>query len=87
VIPPRIARLLDLVYPEPDPFDTADAFERTYHGDVPQLALEQLDAERILARIRWAVIVYRRGVPSSWLRERLTRLDAEAEQRRRPQRR
>jgi hypothetical protein len=85
VIPARITRLLDVVYPEPNPYDTAEAFQRAYHGDLPQLTLDELDAERILARIRWAAILYRRGVPSPWLRERLSRLDTEAASRRRPQ--
>ena len=63
MIAPRLARLLDLVYPEPDLLSTAEAFERAHHDDVPRLALEAVDAERILARIRWAMVVYRGAVP------------------------
>jgi hypothetical protein len=85
VIPPRIARLLDAVYREPDPYDTVEAFQRAYHGDLPTLTLDQVDAERILARIRWAVLIHRRDIPSPWLRERLARLDGAAAARRRPQ--
>ncbi len=71
----RVARLLDAAYQEPDPFDTAESFERAHHGDVDRLTLDEIDAERILARLRWSVIVHHGGTPSPWLQERIARLD------------
>jgi hypothetical protein len=74
----RVARLLEAVYPEPDPFDTAEAFARAHHDDVPGLSLDQLDAERLIARLRWSILVYRGQRPSAWLQGRLWRLDQAA---------
>jgi hypothetical protein len=81
---PPIARLLDALYPEPDPFDTAEAFERAHHGDIPELVLDEVDAERILARLRWAATVHHGGTPSRWLLERIARLDRVALKLRQP---
>lgn len=74
----RIGRLLDAVYAEPAPFDTAESFARSNHDDIPELRLDELDAERILARLRWAVYVQKRAEPSGWLMERIARLDQAA---------
>lgn len=76
----RIARLLDAIYHEPDPFETAEEFARAAHDDIPGLTLDELDAERILVRIRWAAVVYHREPPSTWLEERISRLDGAAQQ-------
>ncbi len=73
-----LPRLLDAVYAEPDPFDTAEQFERAHHGDLDQLSLDEIDAERILARLRWAAIVHHRGRPSAWLEQRIALLDRRA---------
>jgi hypothetical protein len=72
----RIERLLDAVYCEPDPLQTVEQLGRFHHDDIPALSLEQLDAERILGRLRWAVLVHQRARPSAWLTERLAKLDA-----------
>ena len=74
-----VTRLVDLVYHEPDMFATAEEFEKVHHDDIAALTLDELDAERILARIRWAVLVHRRAAPSEWLVERLGRLDRAAD--------
>jgi hypothetical protein len=80
----RITPVLDTLYAEPDPFDTAEAFERAHHGDIPQLTLDEVDAERILARLRWAALIHHRGAPSTWLLERIARLDQAAARLRKP---
>jgi len=78
VIDAEIRRLVDTVYIEPNPFDTAESFERAHHDDVPYLTLDEIDAERILARLRWAVLIHTRRQPSQWLTERIARLDDRA---------
>jgi hypothetical protein len=75
----RLARLLDLVYPEPRPFESAEELARAHHDDVPTRTLDELDAERILARIRWAATIHTGAEPSRWLRDRLELCDAAAE--------
>ncbi|PYR49953.1 MAG: hypothetical protein DMF89_10855 [Acidobacteria bacterium] len=74
-----LAELARAAYPDPRVFDTAESFARAHHDDIAALDLETLDRERFLARQRWA----NDPVPSEWLHERLVRLDAEAERRRR----
>jgi hypothetical protein len=74
----RIERLLDALYSEPDPYDTVESFERANHDDVAQLTLGEIDAERILARFRWAALIHHRAEPSRWLQERIARLDQAA---------
>jgi len=71
-------RLLDALYPEPKPYNTVESFERANHDDVARLTLDEIDAERILARFRWAVLVHHRAEPSRWLEERIARLDQAA---------
>jgi hypothetical protein len=71
-------RLLEGAYPEPDAFDTAESFERANHDDISRLTLDEIDAERILARLRWAALIHHRAEPSSWLQERIARLDQAA---------
>ena len=51
---------------------------RLHHDDVPYLTLDEIDAERILARLRWATLIYRRQEPSPWLTGRIARLDDRA---------
>jgi hypothetical protein len=72
----RIERLLDAVYPEPDPLETVEQLERFHHGDLAGLSIDQLDAQRILSRVRWAVLIHHGARPSAWLTERLAKLDA-----------
>ncbi|MBI2526749.1 MAG: hypothetical protein HYY95_27680 [Candidatus Rokubacteria bacterium] len=74
----RIERLLAAIYSEPDAFDTAESFERANHDDLAHLTLDELDAERILARLRWAALIHHRAEPSRWLEERIARLDQAA---------
>jgi hypothetical protein len=76
----RIARLLDAIYGEPDPFASAEQFARANHDDIGDLTLDEVDAERILVRIRWAALVHHRGMPSAWLQQRIARLDRAAQQ-------
>jgi hypothetical protein len=74
----RIERFVDALYSEPNLFDSAEGFERANHDDLAQLTLDELDAERILARFRWAVLIHNRAEPSLWLQERIARLDQAA---------
>lgn len=74
----RVERLLGMVYSEPNPFDTIESFQRASHDDLPHLTLDEIDAERILARLRWAVFIHHRAEPSRWLEERIARLDQAA---------
>jgi hypothetical protein len=78
----QLLRLFQAAYPDPSAYDTYDDFLRAAHEDIAGLETEDVDRERLLARQRWAL-----GDPSSWLAERLRRLDAEAEARRQPPRR
>jgi hypothetical protein len=80
----RIMSIVDELYPEPQPLDSAEAFERAHHDDLPRLTLDEVDSERILGRLRWAAIVHHRGTPSPWLLERLARLDQAAARLRKP---
>jgi hypothetical protein len=73
----RREALADLLYPVPDPVDTAESLACFLHRDIAGMGLEALDADRLLARIAHAL------KPSDWLRERLTQLDAAAAARRR----
>lgn len=74
----RLERLLDAVYCEPDAFDTIESFERANHDDIAHLTLDEIDAERILARLRWAALIHHRAEPSRWLEERIAHLDQAA---------
>lgn len=74
----RLERLLDLVYVEPDMLSSAEEFERAHHGDIARLPLAVIDAERLLCRFRWSVLIYRRAEVSQWLEERLHHLDQAA---------
>lgn len=74
----RLERLLAAVYCEPNQFDSTESFERAHHDDLAQLTLDELDAERILARFRWAALIHHRVGPSLWLEERIARLDQAA---------
>jgi len=74
----RVERLLDALYSEPSLFASAEEFERANHDDLAQLTLDELDAERILARLRWAALIHHRAEPSLWLSERIARLDQAA---------
>jgi hypothetical protein len=81
---PRRARamtlreLLAVEYPDPRPFDTAEAFQRQHHDDVATLSDQRLDDERLLARLRRAA----EPRPSAWLTQRVARLEAEWQRRR-----
>jgi hypothetical protein len=66
------------IYPDPDGFESAEAFERLHHDDVPRLTLRRVDAERILGRLRWALTVVRDEETGRWLEERLALLDQAA---------
>jgi hypothetical protein len=80
----RLWPLLDAAYSEPDPFDSLEALERAHHRDLDRLTLDEVDAERLLTRIRWGVIIYHGQVPSRWLLERIARLDQVAARLRQP---
>jgi hypothetical protein len=73
-----IDALVDGVYREPEPLDSAEEFARFHHDDVKELALAQIDAERLLARLRWAALVHCGAPVSSWLQTRLAVLDGAA---------
>lgn len=74
----KLAELIIEVYDDPDPCESLEEFKRFLHEDVPHLSLEELDRERIVARLRWTF-----DPDSAWLRERLAILDSEAGRRRR----
>jgi hypothetical protein len=71
-------QLAELIYPEPQPYDTAEAFAKFHHDDIASLNDEQLDDQRLLARLVRALSPR----PSAWLVERITRLEIEAGRRR-----
>lgn len=74
----RLTQLVVEVYADPDPCASLENFARARHEDLPGLSLEAIDRERLLARLRWALD----PDDSSWLRDRLARLDLEADRRR-----
>jgi hypothetical protein len=74
----RLQRLLNALYREPDPCATVEQLARAHHDDIAALDLDQVDAERILARWKWAAVVHHDGHPSHWLLERIQRLDSAA---------
>jgi hypothetical protein len=78
----ELARLVGAAYPDPDEHDSWEEHRRALHLDLDDLPLEDLDRERILARLRWALD----PEPSPWLEERLRRLDRAAAQLRRTMR-
>ncbi len=73
-----LSHLVSEFYREPDPLASAEQLARTHHDDLGQLTLDEIDAERILARLRWAVIIHHREQPSAWLEERIALLDQRA---------
>jgi hypothetical protein len=73
----RLAELIIEAYDDPNPCDSLEEFRRFTNDDVPNLSLEDLDRERIMARLRWAV-----DPDSAWLRDRMAALDREAAKRR-----
>jgi hypothetical protein len=75
----ELARLVGAAYSDPDECDSWEERRRALHLDLDDLPLEALDRERILARLRWALD----PKPSSWLAERLRRLDHAASRLRR----
>lgn len=75
---PELIRLLRDVFPDPDPFVSADQLERAHHDDVKRLTLDQIDQERGRLRIAWFFELL-----SPWGYERLVKLDAAAERLRR----
>lgn len=78
----RLAELVIEAYPDPDPAESLEAFARLRHEDLPGLTLEEIDRERIVARIRWALD----SASSRWLLDRLAKLDREREKRMRGRR-
>ena len=62
-----MARLLDRLCPIPDPCDSAGAFLRFHHGDLPAMSLAELRHERRRAQSRLDL----EARPSGWLLERL----------------
>jgi hypothetical protein len=79
-LPPALtlADLCDDAYPDPNPYDMVEEFRRWRHEDVGLLDDDTLLRERTLAKLRWATT----ETPSTWLRDRLHVLDAEAGRRR-----
>jgi hypothetical protein len=75
----RLAELIIDAYPDPDPTDTLEELQRFCNEDLGRLSLEDIDRERLVARLRWAVD----PDSSAWLRARLAALDREAAKRRR----
>ena len=67
----RRSRWLDQLYSLPDPCDTLEAWQRLHHQDVPSMALDELDDERLRLRLRLAL----ERNPDSWFFDRQRRLD------------
>jgi hypothetical protein len=78
-----LAELLRQIYPDPEPWLTAEAFARAAHDDVAGLDDAALEDERLLSRLRRAIDPR----PSAWLLERVSRLDQEAARRQQRRRR
>lgn len=76
--PVTLQGLLRERYPDPEAFTSAEQFAKAHHDDIPTLSDQGLDDERLLARFRRAA----EPRPSSWLVERVARLEAEAQRRR-----
>ncbi len=74
-----LAELFEDAYADPSPYDSIENFARARHEDIASMDDTALDRERIQARLRWAFSL----APSSWLLERVARLDREAVRRRR----
>jgi len=71
--------LLARAYGDPNPYDTVESFARFNHDDISRLTDEELDKERLKARVRWAFSTK----PSPWLIERMARLEDAAMERQR----
>jgi hypothetical protein len=78
----ELARLVIAAYGDPSEHDSWEERRRALHLDLGDLPLEDLDRERILARLRWALD----PDPSRWLEARLLNLDRAAAQLRRSMR-
>lgn len=81
------AAIAQALYPDPQPYLTAEAFARAHHDDLAGLSDEQLVNERLLALGRRAAErganPQRDDVPrSEWLRARILRLETESARRR-----
>jgi hypothetical protein len=75
----RLLELLEEAYPDPSQWATVEGFQRAHHDDVTHLDDEELDDERVLARIRRAATP--RHQRTQWLVERVTVLEREAARR------
>jgi hypothetical protein len=73
----ELLRLLREALADPSPYDTAEAFSKFHHDDLPNLALDDIDRERLRLRIFWAFL----GL-TEWGAQRLAVLDREAARRR-----
>ena len=78
-----LEEIIRRAYPVPTMCDSVESLMKFHHADIDELTDEQLDAERIRARLAWAFS--RR--PSEWLIERVGRVEAAASRRRARQRR
>jgi hypothetical protein len=78
----ELARLVCNAYPDPAEYDSLEERRRALHLDLADFCLEDLDRERILARLRWALD----PDSSPWLEARLQHLDRTAAALRRPMR-
>lgn len=75
-----MARVLDHICPIPDPCDSASAFARYHHGDLPAMHLDELRRERRSVQRRLDL----EARPSGWLLERLDAIRQELALRKRP---
>lgn len=66
--------LIEMAYPTPSQYDSAESFARYHHDDIEQLSDEALDRERVRARFAWAFS----ADPSPWLIERIAQLEGAA---------
>jgi hypothetical protein len=75
--------IIDILYPETDPFASQENFDRAHHRDIVAMSLEAIEAELFLARLRASTLIHHRiGEPSDWLVERRRRLAQAAAKRR-----
>jgi hypothetical protein len=76
-------QIIDILYPETDPFASQENFDRAHHRDIVAMSLEAIEAELLLAQLRASILIHHRiGEPSDWLVERRRRLTQAAAKRR-----
>jgi hypothetical protein len=74
---PDLLTVITTALQDPNPYDSAEQFQRFNHDDVAGLSLKAIDKERVRLRFAWGF-----DLLSDWGHERLGVLDRAAEVRR-----